>query len=536
MSFYTKCGHPELAMEEFEKLKKTGGVDIGSWNCLLQAYISAGNISTAIQTFTTMQGNNISPNDIKFTILLKGCADNRLYEEGVEIHRMIPDVIENITTELATSIMNFYTKCGKPYVAVDLYDEFCEAGLVNVGTCTALIQAFIEIGDANEAFTVFNEMLKQNFQPNIVTYLVLLQACSRFVSTDSGNRVIKHIQDNGLYNNEIIQSSIALYFSKIGELEASKQIFDELLKYEKALSIETCNNILSVFAHHGEGSEAFNFYISFIEKNIEPTEKTFTILLNALSHSGMVEHVYSVFSSIKHPSIHNKCAMVDALARKGLLEQAESVIDHDDSYILWNTLMCGCRKFNNLELGERVFKIMISIDELEPSAYLLSHIYMNYGLVEKANKIRELMKEKGIQVMPGIVYHEENGITYKFVSGNDNFDRFNEVEQMRDEIFRKIIKAGYVPDVRWVPNTEFKTKDERVKALLRHSEKTAIAHAFVLNKDRKKILLTTNLRVCNDCHSATAFISKVMDCEIIVRDAKRFHHFKNGICSCNNYW
>ena len=50
----------------------------------------------------------------------------------------------------------------------------------------------------------------------------------------------------------------------------------------------------------------------------------------------------------------------------------------------------------------------------------------------------------------------------------------------------KFSEAGYVPDVRWVTNTVFKTKDERVKALLRHSEKTAIAHAFVLNKDRKK--------------------------------------------------
>ncbi|KAJ8620435.1 hypothetical protein MRB53_028964 [Persea americana] len=44
-----------------------------------------------------------------------------------------------------------------------------------------------------------------------------------------------------------------------------------------------------------------------------------------------------------------------------------------------------------------------------------------------------------------------------------------------------------------------------------------------------------NLRVCSDCHSATKLISKIYDREIIVRDQSRFHHFKNGLCSCLDY-
>jgi hypothetical protein len=42
--------------------------------------------------------------------------------------------------------------------------------------------------------------------------------------------------------------------------------------------------------------------------------------------------------------------------------------------------------------------------------------------------------------------------------------------------------------------------------------------------------------VCSDCHTATKLMSKVTKKEIVVRDANRFHHFKDGFCSCKDYW
>ncbi|CAK9168227.1 unnamed protein product [Ilex paraguariensis] len=49
-------------------------------------------------------------------------------------------------------------------------------------------------------------------------------------------------------------------------------------------------------------------------------------------------------------------------------------------------------------------------------------------------------------------------------------------------------------------------------------------------------LLITKKTVCRDCHEATKFISKTVNREIVVRDKKRFHHFKDGVCSCGDYW
>uniref|UniRef100_A0A0A9A9K9 DYW domain-containing protein n=1 Tax=Arundo donax TaxID=35708 RepID=A0A0A9A9K9_ARUDO len=42
--------------------------------------------------------------------------------------------------------------------------------------------------------------------------------------------------------------------------------------------------------------------------------------------------------------------------------------------------------------------------------------------------------------------------------------------------------------------------------------------------------------MCKDCHSAAKLISKVAGREIVVRDKTRFHHFRDGLCSCADYW
>ncbi|CAM6061095.1 unnamed protein product [Sphagnum tenellum] len=42
--------------------------------------------------------------------------------------------------------------------------------------------------------------------------------------------------------------------------------------------------------------------------------------------------------------------------------------------------------------------------------------------------------------------------------------------------------------------------------------------------------------VCEDCHTSTKFISKIVRRAIMVRDTNHFHHFEDCVCSCMDYW
>lgn len=92
----------------------------------------------------------------------------------------------------------------------------------------------------------------------------------------------------------------------------------------------------------------------------------------------------------------------------------------------------------------------------------------------------------------------------------------------------------YVPDTRFVlHDVDQEAKEE---ALLGHSERLAAAYAFMTSPARTPIRIIKNLRCCGDCHNALKIISRLVGREIIARDAKRFHNFKDGVCSCKDYW
>jgi hypothetical protein len=79
-------------------------------------------------------------------------------------------------------------------------------------------------------------------------------------------------------------------------------------------------------------------------------------------------------------------------------------------------------------------------------------------------------------------------------------------------------------------------EEEKESILCGHSEKLAIAFGLINTPPDTIIRITKNLRACGDCHNATKFISKIVGRSIIVRDTNRFHHFKDGVCSCGDYW
>ena len=105
---------------------------------------------------------------------------------------------------------------------------------------------------------------------------------------------------------------------------------------------------------------------------------------------------------------------------------------------------------------------------------------------------------------------------------------------MLEEIDKLLETNGHVPDTSEVLYDM--DEDWKEGVLNHHSERLAIAYGLISTKPGTTIRIIKNLRVCGNCHSATKLISKIFNREIIARDRTRFHHFKDGLCSCMDQW
>jgi hypothetical protein len=230
--------------------------------------------------------------------------------------------------------------------------------------------------------------------------------------------------------------------------------------------------------------------------------------------------------------------MADLLGRAGCLDEAYSFIKKmplEPSADVWGALLGACRTYNNIELGENVADILFKLKPEDTGYYiLLSNIYAAANRWDDVAKVRAVIKDRGLKKRPGCSWIEVRDRVHEFFVADRSHPQFKEISTMLASLDREMKESGYMPDTAFVLHDV--EEEEKEQILCGHSEKLAIAFGLVSTCPGTSIRITKNLRVCGDCHTATKFISKITEREIIVRDMNRFHHFKDGLCSCGDYW
>ena len=197
--------------------------------------------------------------------------------------------------------------------------------------------------------------------------------------------------------------------------------------------------------------------------------------------------------------------------------------------LTWGALLGACRSYGNVELGELVAKQPFELVPQNASTYvLLSNIYAAAGKWEEASLVRTIMQERGIHKQPGRSWIEVDNKIHDFVvediSHPESKEIYNELIRLTEEI--KV--AGYIPDTRRNINEE-----DNELALCSHRKRLAIAYGLYKHPVENQFVSS---RIFECALIATKCISKVTGREIVARDANRFHHFKDGVCSCGDYW
>ncbi|KAM1484105.1 hypothetical protein TB2_035331 [Malus domestica] len=235
-------------------------------------------------------------------------------------------------------------------------------------------------------------------------------------------------------------------------------------------------------------------------------------------------------------STHYSC-MVDVLSRAGRLVEAYQFVQRmpmEPTPGAWGALLGACRVHKNVDLAKIAANKLFEIEPDNRGNYvLLSNILVTAKRWEEASETRKLMRDGGITKTPGCSWVQLKNRVYSFVTGDRSNERSAEIYKFLIDMGEKMRLAGHVP------NTDFVLQDvdreEKVGIPCNHSEKIAVAFGILNLNGESTIRVFKNLRILGDCRNAIKFMAKIVGLQIIVRDSLRFHHFKNGDCSCRNF-
>lgn len=402
-----------------------------------------------------------------------------------------------------------------------------------------MIDGYLRMNHFIGALALFREMQMSNVKPDEFTMVSILTACAHLGALELGEWVKTYIDKNSIKNDTFVGNALIDMYFKCGNVGKAKKVFKEMHHKDKF----TWTAMIVGLAINGHGEEALAMFSNMIEASITPDEITYIGVLCACTHAGMVEKGQSFFISMtmQHgikPNVTHYGCMVDLLGRAGRLEEAHEVIVNmpvKPNSIVWGSPLGACRVHKNVQLADMAAKQILELEPENGAVYvLLCNIYAASKKWENLCQVRKLMMERGIKKTPGCSLMELNGNVYEFVAGDQSHPQSKEIYAKLENMMQDLIKAGYSPDTSEV-FLDLGEEDKET-ALYRHSEKLAIAYALISSGPGVTIRIVKNLRMCVDCHHMAKLVSQAYNRELIVKDKTRFHHFRHGSCSCNNFW
>eukprot|EP01018_Ginkgo_biloba_P031733 Gb_22996 [translate_table: standard] len=561
INMYAKCGSLVDARRILDQMHERNVV---SWTVMIAAYAKQGRAEEALTLFYEMQQTGIQPNQFTFSSLLPACGNLAVLKE---VHEEIITGGFESNVFVASALVDMYGKCGSLENARHMFDKMPERNVVSwtamitgyaqnghideslelfqqmpikdVVSWTAMIAGYAQNGHFDEALRFFRQMRLMGMKPSADTFASVLSACANLAALEQGKEVHEEIIRRGFHFDVFVRNGLVDMYAKCGSIENAWTVFDKMPKRD----VVSWNAMIVGYAMHGCGKEALQLFEQMQHTGMNPNYITFVGVLSACCHAGLVDDGWRYYDSMSRyyqitPGMEHYCCMVDLLGRAGHLEEAQDFINKmpiKPDAAVWAALLGACRIHNNLELGECAAERLIELDPKILAPYvLLSNIYAAAGRWDDIEKLKQKMNDKSLSKKPGCSWIEINKEIYVFLVGDKSHPQTQEIYAKLESLSGQMKDVGYVPDTRLVLNDLEEEQKENI--LCHHSEKLAIACGLINSPLQTSIRIIKNLRVCSDCHSAIKFISKIVAREIVVRDANRFHHFKDGHCSCQDYW
>ncbi|KAL5202342.1 hypothetical protein ABZP36_013294 [Zizania latifolia] len=302
-------------------------------------------------------------------------------------------------------------------------------------------------------------------------------------------------------NNKMLEM-----YAKCAAMNHSRRTFDHM----PDRNMDSWHIMIDGYSVNGLGDVALQLFEEMKSKyGITPTSHTFVLVLNACANSEAIEDAFLYFDSMSRdhgiePGVEHYVGIIEVLGKSGHLNEAVEFIEKlpfEPTAMVWESLLNLARMNGDIDLEDRAEELLVSLD---PSK----------------------LNPKKLPTPP-----PKRRLGINMLDGRNKLVEF----RLPPKIEKKVVnEQRYVPDTRYVLHDI--DQEAKEQALLYHSERLAIAYGLISTPARTPLRIIKNLRICGDCHNAIKIMSRIVGRELIVRDNKRFHHFKDGKCSCGDYW
>ncbi|CAN0904953.1 Putative pentatricopeptide repeat-containing protein At3g23330 [Linum grandiflorum] len=325
-----------------------------------------------------MENDGLKPDAFTVSSLLPLCYDvSHCVDYGRELHGYIlrNELGSGMGSDvhLGCCLVDMYARSNRVGVGRRVFDQM---KYINVHSWTAMINGYMLTEKFEEALNLLRQMqIRDAVEPNSVTLLSVLPACSSFVGSLSGRQIHGYSVRKGLSSDVALGNALIDMYSKCGYLNYARKVFDDVSFTKDAIS---WSSMISGYGLHGKGEEAIYLYNNMLHQGSKPDTITVVGVLSACGRSGLVNegiHLYNsaVYNYGLKPTVEVCACVVDMLGRSGRLGEALDFIKTmpvDPSPSVWGALVSAATMHGNYQMQDLAFRYLVRCLRLSTTAFL----------------------------------------------------------------------------------------------------------------------------------------------------------------------
>lgn len=400
MHMYISC---DALPDAFALFRRTSvKLDVTSWNTIIAGCSHKGHFWKALEYFDLMRKQaQVHCDSVTFGSVISACGNLGLATEGKLVHGLALKTEAGTDIRVQNSLVTMYGRVGDSESAKLAFNLSHD---LNLCSWNCVISAMSQNEDAKKALELFRSL---EFEPNEITISTVLSACAQLGAISYGKQIHGHAFRSNLHKNPFISAALTDMYSNGGRLDIAEQVF----LYSPEKSVAAWNSLISAYGFHNLGSKAIETFNDMIRSGIRPTSGSFTSLLSACSHAGLVDegltyYNYMVSKFKVAPGAEHHVCMVDMLGRSGRLDEAyafiKKVTSKGEAAGIWGALLSACSYHGDIEMGRAVAEILFCLEPGNASyCVALCNMYVAAGMWEEAVELRSVIHDRQLKKPTG---------------------------------------------------------------------------------------------------------------------------------------
>ncbi|KAL0535487.1 hypothetical protein IC582_029818 [Cucumis melo] len=299
------------------------------------------------------------------------------------------------------------------------------------------IRSSVNGGFFAQTLETYSFMRQSGIHGNNFTFPLLLKACANLASIGYGTMLHAHLIHVGFESDVFVQTSLVDMYSKISDLRASRQVFDET----STRSVIFWNSMIAAYSRGFRVNEALKLFREMLGGGFEPNSSTFVSLLSGFAdpthgslfqgrllhgfmtkfqfhddtpvqnslvqmyvNFGQIDSACSVFYAISEKTVISWTIMLGGYLKAGAvakvfetfsqMRQNNVVLDK----FVFVDIISSCIQLGNLSLGSSLHSLLLktALKYEDPIGCLLISMYSKCGDLLSARAVFDLLSEKSI--------------------------------------------------------------------------------------------------------------------------------------------